>query len=124
MEFVRLPEIRGPPEFSVRGSIHKRSRPCDFTLCINRGCIFADFVKQKGTVKLLRISFDGYGCCRCDGYVSAMDGNDAEELLAWVNAGSISDQARCRSIIARYFTQNKGVVWEDALREYQLLELN
>ena len=104
--------------FSVVGPIAK-TRPCDFVLSADDG-IFADFAKQETTVKLLRISFDGYGCCDCAN-VAVMDEHDAKELLAWVNLGTISDQARCRSIIARYCTQNKGVIWEDAIKEYELL---
>ena len=52
--------------------------------------------------------------------VNVMDKNDAKELLAWANARVISDQDRCRRIIARYCTQNKEVIWKDALKEYEL----
>lgn len=105
--------------FKIQRPIAK-TRPCDFVLTIDDGSIFADFAKQGTTVKLLCISFDGYGCCNCAN-ADAMDENDAKELLAWVEANSISDQDRCRSIVAEYCTQNKGVIWEDALKEYELL---
>lgn len=97
-----------------------KTRQCDFVLSINDGCVFADFAKHEKTVKLLQISFDGHGCCDCAN-VNVMDEKDAKELLAWVNAASVSDQARCHSIIARYCTQNMGVIWQAALREYELL---
>ena len=113
-----MAEDRRPARaFEVVGPIAK-TRPCDFVLSTD-DCIFADFVKQDGAVKLLRISFDGHGCCDCTN-VNVMDKNDAKELLAWVNARVISDQDRCRRIIARYCTQNKEVIWEDALKEYEL----
>merc|ERR1712048_1119634 len=60
-----------------------QARGGDFQLCTD-DCIFADFVKQDSAVKLLQISFDGYGCCDCTN-VDMMDENDAKELLAWVN---------------------------------------
>jgi len=104
--------------FEVVGPIAE-TRPCDFVLSTD-DCIFADFAKQESTVKLLRISFDGYGCCDCHS-IGAMDESDAKELLAWVNARSVSDQDRCRTIIARYCTQYKNVIWDDALKEYGLL---
>merc|ERR1712176_1574007 len=94
-------------------------RECNFQLCTN-DCIYADFfADDDSAVKLLRISFDGYGCCDCTN-VNMMDENDAKELLAWVNARRISDQDRCDKIMARYCTQNKEVIWEDALKEYEL----
>ena len=109
---------RPPSDFRVVGPI-ANTRPCDFVLSTD-DCIFADFAKHERTVKLVRISFDGYGCCDCTN-VNVMDKNDATELLAWVNAASISDQDRCRKIVARYCTQNKEVIWEDALQQYGLL---
>ena len=108
---------RAESAFAIVGPIAK-TRPCDFVLSTD-DCIFADFAKQGTTVKLLRISFDGYGCCDCAN-VNVMDKKDAKELLAWVNAASISDQDRCRQIVARYYTQNKDVIWEDALKQYEL----
>merc|ERR1712176_383381 len=94
-------------------------RECNFQLCTG-DCIYADFfADDDSAVKLLRISFDGYGCCDCTN-VNMMDENDAKELLAWVNARRISDQDRCDKIMARYCTQNKEVIWEDALKEYEL----
>ncbi len=94
-------------------------RECDFQLCTD-DCIYADFVKQDSGVKLLGISFDGYGYCGCPN-ANMMDENDAKELLAWVNADcDVTDQMRCDRIMARYCTQNKELLWEDALKEYEL----
>ncbi len=40
------------------------TRPCQYCLAMQNDSVFADFgVDEKGCLYLLRISYDGYGCC-------------------------------------------------------------
>ena len=101
------------------------SRPCDFMVSWDKGgCIFADFKKAGKSCKLVRISFDGYGCCNCEGGVGLMEPEDARQLMGWANSKTIGDGEACGRILARYVTQNKEALWADALEEYNLLISN
>ena len=101
-------------------SLVDRFRECDFQL-VTGDVAYLDWVKVKGGgLKLVRASFDGYGCCRCGDHVSTMNATEAAALLAILKAKEI-DQAACRAIVVKYCVQNKGALWEDALEEHGLL---
>ena len=84
---------------------------------------------------LARMSFDGFGCCRAQS-AALMDSQDAAELLTYVQnkreKGHVEgylrvrvvnhkEQRKIKSILARYCTQNEGVLWPEALERYNLL---
>ena len=103
------------------------TRPYDFMVSWDkRGCIFADFKKVGESCKLVRISFDGYGCYDCEEDVELMESEDARQLMDWANSKTIGDGDSCDHILARYMTQNKEALarMADALEEYHLLESN
>ena len=96
------------------------NRPCRFCLSLQRGSVFADFdVDSDGRVFAVRISFDGYGCCRAPADVGRMSVRDSEALLAMVQQGSI-DAAAALPLRA-YFQQNRDAFWSDALAHHGLL---
>ena len=100
----------------------EKFRDCDFQL-LTGDVAFLDFVKvDPDTLKLVRASFDGHGCCNCAEQVTVMDVMDAVKLLAMAQAGNI-DQPLCRKIVVNYCEQQKAVLWEDALEEHGLLRL-
>jgi hypothetical protein len=96
------------------------SRPCHFCLSLQGGSVFADFdVDPDGRIFVVRISFDGYGCCRAPAEVGRMGVRDSEVLLAMVQQGSV-DAAVARALRA-YFRQNRDAFWSDALAHHSLL---
>lgn len=96
------------------------TRPCRFSLCLQGGCVFADFdVSSDGLVYAVRVSFDGYGCCHSN-EVTKMDPDDSHAILSMVRQGHIEDAA-ASDILRRYFRANQDVIWDDALTEHGLI---
>lgn len=98
------------------------TRPCTFSLALDGGSVFADFdVCKEGLVSLVRISFDGYGCCNVEqGDTTSMSTEDSSVLLT-ARADETLNTAKVRSLLRRYFAANSKVLWQDALAEYGLL---
>ena len=99
------------------------TRPCAFCLSLRGGSVFADFgVDHRGRAYLVRISFDGYGCCQ-PGWrtrLGRMSKSDTELLLAAVESDEVDTPAIAR-ILRTYFSQNRDLLWPDALADHELL---
>lgn len=93
------------------------TQPCSFSFCLQGGSVFADFdTDATGWVKLVRISFDGYGCCEPKDALTTMPADDSEIITESVGRKNINSQ-RIAEILYRYFDANKDVIWKDALVE-------
>jgi hypothetical protein len=91
-------------------------------LCLQGGSVFADFdIDSDGRIILVRISFDGYGCCVTDGRVTRLPLDESHTLVKLIDTDDI-DSDEIREILYRYFNQNKNVIWRDALEEHELLK--
>jgi hypothetical protein len=86
------------------------------------GCIFADFAfvpsshSQSRRLKLLRISFDGHGCCTTP-KSSEMDSKKTDLLMETSN----EEVDKITQIIVQYLRENHKILWEDALTEYGII---
>jgi hypothetical protein len=102
------------------------SRPCNFSLCLEAqggSVAFADFdIDPNGSVFLVRISFDGYGCCQTGTNITRMPLNESGILVEAVNADDV-DRKDIRDILSWYFQQNDNVIWRDALEEFELVKV-
>ena len=97
------------------------TRPCSFCLCLQGGSVFADFnVDSDGRVYIVRISFDGYGCCPTDDKVTRLPPEESHTLVNLVDTDDVN-RDEVSKILCRYFDQNKNVIWRDALEEHELL---
>lgn len=95
------------------------SRPCRFCLSLQDDSVFADFdVDEGGQVFLLRISFDGYGCCSGD--FRKMNFDDSRLLIDSVERSVVQDP-KIEVVLRTYFEENAGVIWNDALATHELL---
>lgn len=95
------------------------TRPAGYYLCYLDGCVFMDFNKnQTNQIQLVRISFDGYGCCNVQN-ATPMDSNDAKAFTAMMKAQTL-DQSLLLTIIKKTIAANKDLIWEDALAKYGL----
>ena len=95
------------------------SRPCRFCLCLQEGSVFADFdVDEEGHAFLLRIFFDGYGCC--SGEFKKMALAESRVLIESVERGAIQDP-KIEVVLRTYFEENADVIWSDALATHELL---
>jgi hypothetical protein len=110
-------EENNSPLFSI--TTMPPTRPADYYLCYLDGCVFMDFNKnQTNQIQLVRISFDGYGCCNVQNAIP-MDPNDAKAFTAMMKAQTL-DQSLLLTIIKKTIAANKDLIWEDALAKYGL----
>lgn len=107
----------------------KSFRQCDVQLCFCDGSVFGDLkmVDENGTrlFQLTKMSFDGHGCCSagsCNLMFTPQETADLEFLFKddIINLDENQDQAL--KILRGAFMRFRGYIWEDALREYDLLE--
>ena len=96
-------------------------RPCKWSLGLQDDSVFADFdMDADGRVFLIRISFDGYGCCETDGVASSMSLEISRRWISLVDAAGIRSP-EMQSMLSEYLRQNSDVIWKDALEEYRLI---
>lgn len=58
------------------------TRPCHFMLGMQDDCVFADFdIDENGCLYLVRISYDGYGCCSLN-QISKLEKSIKKNLLS------------------------------------------
>ncbi len=96
------------------------SRPADYYLGYQDGCVFIDFDNyDKERVCLKRISFDGYGCCDLGDKSTPLTIEDSLTFKNILN-NEIKDQNILLSIIKKALDLNKTYVWQDAINEYGL----
>ena len=83
--------------------------------------MFADFAADSvGNFYLVRISFDGYGCCTTDADITSMSADDSTLLAAFISCNDVDNEAT-RDILRRYLDANRNRLWCDALVEHDLL---
>ncbi len=83
--------------------------------------VFADFdVDQDGRLFLLRISFDGYGCCETATSISPMTPDNSERMITLIHSDELSS-GELAGILSEYFVDNCDVIWEDALETHNLI---
>jgi hypothetical protein len=108
-------------------SIHQwktNTRPCGFSLCLTTdsgGVVFADFDSDgENRVAFRRVSFDGYGCYETNGECTRMLAGDSDELIRAVRLNDVNTK-HVHDILLRYFEENSGFVWRDALIQHRLI---
>ncbi len=98
------------------------SRPCRFCLNLQGDSVFADFdVDIDERVFLVRISFDGYGCCTPDENIQKMSRVDSRTLIDLIEADDVNCD-EVRGILRRYFQENRDCIWQDALEKHGLVQ--
>jgi hypothetical protein len=97
------------------------SRPCRICFSLQGGSVFADFdVDGEHRLYLVRISFDGYGCCHAPLDVGRLREEDSARLLNMAGRRAIDPMA-AEPILRGYFAENEARLWSDALREHGLV---
>ncbi len=82
--------------------------------------VFADFdIDEEGRVVLVRISFDGFGCCPT-GTARPMNTDVSASFIKQIEEDNVSNR-EFASILENYFKENEDAIWKDALEEHQLL---
>jgi hypothetical protein len=97
------------------------SRPCRICFSLQGGSVFADFdVDRDQRLYLVRISFDGYGCCRAPADVGRMHREDSSLLLGMADRRAVEPWA-VGPILRGYFVENEARLWGDALHAHGLI---
>lgn len=99
------------------------SRPCKFCLAIQNSSVFLDLdIDQDGCLYLVRISFDGYGCCipRVKSSIRKIDSEKSRRLIGYINKGEL-EKPDAAQIISEHLRQNAEFLWADALSHHQLI---
>ena len=109
-----------PSEISIELYPVMPTRPCSFCLCLQDSAVFADFdVSSERHVRLGRISYDGYGCCRVESLPTMMSSGASILLSAIANESLNSPEVS--NALREYFTEIADLIWRDALEEHGLL---
>ena len=97
------------------------SRPADYHLGYMDGCVFLDFEDYNSVkVSLVRISFDGYGCCELDANSVPLNENDSITFKDIIKKDVI-EQGILLRLVKQAIELNKDLIWKDAIEEYHLI---
>lgn len=98
------------------------SRKADFHLGCLDGSVFIDF-NQSGDnlISLVRISFDGYGCCNLDNKTKSLSPELSKQFLIEITKDEL-DQDILTTLVKEIIRINKKSLWTDALEEYKLID--
>ncbi|MGM8227198.1 hypothetical protein ACSV5M_11480 [Cellvibrio sp. ARAG 10.3] len=92
------------------------TRPCDYSLGLQEDSVFMDLsLDQQGCFCLVRISFDGYGCCNLseiEQEKSTMNSTESSLLKALLDSGDYDNQC-IGEILSKFLYEFKDLVWED-----------
>ncbi|HEM5005097.1 TPA: hypothetical protein U1325_000102 [Streptococcus suis] len=105
--------------FSDKGT--GTSRVADYYLDYLDARVFLDFCKNRfGEIYLVRISFDGYGCCRVvDGEQKTLSFTDSLMFVHLISEHPINND-KLYPLVKKLIDINREVLWKDALKEYGL----
>ena len=85
-------------------------------------CLAARFnISNDRLISLVRISFDGYGCCNLDDSAESLNVTDSQEFLIEIEKEILHQETIC-FLVKKIVKMNKDLIWQDALEEYGLLK--
>lgn len=99
------------------------TRPCRYCLAFQDDSVFADFdTDESGCLYLVRISFDGYGCCYPNSHkeLDKIAIDKSRRLIKQI----VADDFACHEAsetIREYLWAIRASLWEDALKDHGLI---
>lgn len=98
------------------------TRKADYYLGCLDGSVFIDFNKTKDSyVCLVRISFDGYGCCSLEERAKCLNPEDSMKFIEEFEKEDLNQEA-IEVLVKKVIEMNKEYIWADAVGEYGLIE--
>ena len=98
------------------------TRKADYYLGCLDSSVFIDFNRtQDNLISLVRISFDGYGCCNLDENGLSLNLNDSVEFIMEMENDNLNQENISR-LVKEIIKVNKDHIWMDAIQEYGLIE--
>ena len=99
-----------------------KGRSCNYSLAMQDDGVFADFnLLANGCLRLVRISFDGFGYCSTE-YADEMgvvNERDSEKIISAHNKDRFDKSIL--NIISNYLSENSKYLWGDALECHELI---
>lgn len=98
------------------------SRKADYYLCCLDASVFIDFnLSDQNTIYLVRISFDGFGCCNLSGNISHLSMTDSELFINQMKKETLN-QMIITKLVKKLIKANLDLIWRDALERYNLID--
>mgnify|MGYP004350165933 CR=1 FL=1 len=98
------------------------TRKADYYLGCLDSLVFIDFNRtQDNLISLVRISFDGFGCCNLDENGLSLNLNDSVEFIMEMENDNLNQENISR-LVKEIIKVNKDHIWMDAIQEYGLIE--
>lgn len=105
-----------------RNSYQDTERKADYSISYMNDSVFIDFINLPNElVCLVRISFDGYGCCNLNSKAIPLNKIDSKDFKLLFYEDELN-QAKLFEIIKKAIVSNKDNLWIDALLEYNLID--
>jgi len=99
-----------------------KTRKADYYLGCLDSSVFIDFNHSKDNrIFLVRISFDGYGCCNLDERAKYLDKENSQKFITEIKKEKLN-QEKIEKLVKEAIKINKEYIWTDAIEEYGLIE--
>ena len=109
-------------EFNFFKTSMPGTRKADFYLGCLDGLVFIDFnLSNDKFISLVRISFDGYGCCNLYGKAESLNLMDSQEFLKEIEKEILHQETMGR-LVRKIIKMNTCLIWKDAIEKYGLLK--
>lgn len=111
-------------EFDFFKTTMPKRRRADYYLGCLDSSVFIDFNRMgNDQISIVRISFDGYGCCNLDNKAELLDEEESKLFIKEVDKEPLNQDV-ITALVKKAIEINAEHIWNDALEEYELIEKN
>ncbi len=99
-----------------------KGRPCNYSLAMQDDGVFADFnLLANGCLRLVRISFDGFGCFSTEdaSEIGVVNKQDSDKVISAFEKDRFD--IHILNIISRFLSENGEHLWGEALECHELV---
>lgn len=99
-----------------------KTRKADYCLGCLDSSVFIDLDRAKDNyISLVRISFDGYGCCELDNSAENLNLIDSAEFIEEIQKDKLNQEVIAK-LVREIIRINKNQICTDAIIEYKMIE--
>ena len=99
-----------------------KTRKADYYLGCLDSSVFLDFnLSTDKLISLIRISFDGYGCCNIGDKAGCLNLQDSQQFIEEIDKEVLNQESIGR-LVKEIIKINKAHIWTDAIEEYGLIK--